>query len=100
MPSSCESLDTTISLTPEALDTVEELAGVSLEFYEDELRRKTELEKLEFWKSTASTNYTVRQYHHSSDGSTTVHPHEGHRAVVEVVELKNGTGEGRSDSSL
>lgn len=36
------------------LDMARELISVSLEFHEDELRRKTEFEKLTFWRSVLS----------------------------------------------
>ena len=92
-----ESLDTTTTLTPETLDMARELINVSLEFHEDELRRKTELEKLEFWRSILSTDYASDSTVIDPDGSITVRPHGGRRTAIRIVELKNEIGEGKSD---
>jgi len=76
----------------------QELIAVSLRFYEDESLRRTELEKLEFWKPILSADYILDNstiIH--PDGTTTVHPPGGHRTAIQIVELKNEIGEGKSD---
>ena len=74
-----------------------ELVDVSLEFYEDELRRKTELEKLEFWESILSTDYTFDSVVIHPDGSTTIHPYSDRWTAIRIAEVKNEIGEGKSD---
>jgi len=95
-----ESLDTTITLTPEMLDMAKELIDVSLNFYEDELHRRTELENLELWGSILSTDYILDKSIVHSDRSTTVHPPDVHRTAIQIVETKNEIGEGGSDPIL
>jgi hypothetical protein len=94
-----ELFDTTTTLLPRTLDMARELIDVSLEFYESELQRKAQLQKLKFWDSISieSTDYILDKSAIHPDGSITVHPPDGHRTAILIVELKNEIGEGSSD---
>ena len=74
-----------------------ELIDVSLRFYEDELQRRAELERLEFWRSVLSIEYVLGKTVIRPDGSITVHPPGGHQTPIQIIELKNEVGEGGSD---
>jgi len=56
---------------------------------EDELLRRGELENLKLWGSILSTDYVLDKSIIHSDRSTAVHPPDGHRTAIQIVEIKN-----------
>ena len=92
-----DSLDTSKELTPDLLDMALKLINSSLEFYKDELARRSALEVLQCWGDIYTTEFRVGSTSIRPDGVLTVKKSIGPRMVFEVVELKNEIGEGGSD---